>query len=186
MKKIVLTLAALCFALAACSNESNKESKPSTVQSSAPEENNHNEPVGESNSNPGDQVEDNEQKTEEAAAPVELNLDNIENVNVKGDLLKSVLSILEAVKSNDVKTRQQLTYDPKTFDPFDGLDEATAITKIEQDDSRVKAVSDEYSLNSFAEEVAIVKVSIESRGSVGTGDYIFVKVKDQWKVYRHQ
>lgn len=185
MKKIVLTLAALCLVLAACSNDTNKESKPSAVQNSAPEENTPNEPVGGSNSNPDEQVKDNEQKTEEAA-PVELDLDNIENVNVKGDLLKSVMSILEAVKINDVKARQELTYDPKTFDPFDGLDEATAITKIEQDDSRVKDISDEYSLKSFAEEVAIVKVSIESRGSIGTGDYIFVKVKDQWKVYRHQ
>ncbi|MDN8593192.1 hypothetical protein Q0V21_31165 [Paenibacillus sp. 11B] len=184
MKKLVFILAAMCLLLPACSNENITETKPSNVQSNTPDKDNQTEATQESSGSVENQKE--EDNNAETSKPVELDLDHINNVNVKGDLLESVLSVFQAVKNNDVAARHQLTYDPKTFDPFEGLTEATGITKIEQDDTRVQAVTDEYSLNTFADDVAIVKVSIESRGSVGTGDYIFVKIKDQWKAYRHQ
>ncbi|OMF54085.1 hypothetical protein BK141_29330 [Paenibacillus sp. FSL R5-0765] len=42
---------------------------------------------------------------------VTINIKHIGNVNVKGELVKSVKSLFRSAKDKDVKARQQLTYD---------------------------------------------------------------------------
>ncbi|RXZ78364.1 hypothetical protein EBB07_27225 [Paenibacillaceae bacterium] len=121
----------------------------------------------------------------------ELDLDHIEIIGVKGGLLESLLSIFEAVKAKDDEARLTLTYDPQ-FDEFAGIEPyLLAVTKVELDDSRVKAVTEEYGLKEFADDVAVVKISMKTinrnlEEEIGTGDYVFVKISGQWKFYRYQ
>ncbi len=186
MRKLTVALS-LCLVVSACStSEKNEEQQPKApvAESESP-----NTSISQHKLETAEQIEG--ENREKQKRKGELDLDHIENVNVKGDLLESVMSLLHAVKNKDKDARLNLTYDP-SFDEFSAAEPyILAVTKIEQDNSRVKAVTDEYDLKQAAEEVTIVKISTKTldrslKETVGTGDYIFVKVDGLWKVYRFQ
>lgn len=121
----------------------------------------------------------------------EIDLDNIENIGVKGDLLDGVMALLEAVKMKDEKTKLKHHYNPTSFLTFGSLEEpyVLAITKIQLDDTYLKGMTEEYELKKFASDVAIVDITttrydINYNIGEGTAHYIFVKVDGIWKVFR--
>lgn len=134
------------------------------------------------------------EKTEEARKRKgDLDLTKLEIVNVKGNLLKSIMALFDAINKNDEKLRHSLTYDPKHDDVFDDGEYIFGITKLELDNSRTTAVTKEYDLDKIADDVAIVKITevrlnLDLTEQEGTGDYIFIKDKydNKWKVYRYQ
>ncbi len=123
-----------------------------------------------------------------------IDLNNMEVIDVKAELLETIKNIFEAINRNDEKGRLQLMYDPIHFDEF-GSDGPyiLAIPKLELDNSRRDAIAEEYELDKIAEEVAIVKITRKTlttklEDSLSTGDYIFIKTKSnqKWKLYRSQ
>lgn len=120
----------------------------------------------------------------------EIKMDNLENVGVEGSLLKGVMALLEAVKSQDNEGKLKLHYDSNWI-TFDALEEPYILefTKIELDNTELKGMIDEHSLLSFSSDVAIVKITTKTLNlnleeSLSPGKYIFVKVDGQWKVFR--
>lgn len=127
---------------------------------------------------------------EERRRKGKIKMDNIENAGVEGSLLEGVMALLEAVKYQDEEAKLNLHYE-RSHMTFDAVEEPYihAFTKIELDNTEVKGMTDEYNLRSFASDVAIVKITvirldINLKVSESTGNYIFVKVDDQWKVFR--
>ena len=81
---------------------------------------------------------------------------------MQGDLLQTVMELFHAIKNKDEASRLSLLYDPN-FDEFAGMEPyILGIAKIERDDSRVQAVTDEFALAEEAEDVSIVKISIKT------------------------
>lgn len=195
MKTMLFVLTFSCLVMTACSasvsqHENIPPSTPTTFEQMPTEDVRDTLQQHEQDDTKTDNFDTGSKKLQERKG--ELDLDHIEVVGVKGDLLASIMSLLNAVKAKDDEGRKLLTYDPVNFDEFKGQEPyILAVTKLERDDSRVDDVTYEYNLKSFADDVAIVKISFRKIGddlkeSISTGDYIFVKIKNQWKLYRFQ
>ena len=123
----------------------------------------------------------------------ELDLDHIKIVGVKGSLLKTIMTYLEAVKEKDDKKRLSTIYAPDVFS--DGLNRQEphilAIKGLTLDNHRVKAVTEWFGLDKIADEVVIVSIEYSSLGinlkeGVASVDYIYIRVKGKWKLYETQ
>lgn len=118
----------------------------------------------------------------------ELDLNNIKIVGVKGSLLKTILTYLEAIKEKDDKKRLSTIYAPDIFS--DGLNRQEpyimAIKELTLDNHRVKAVTEWYDLNKIADEVVIVNIEIENLLGLSNADFIYIRVNGKWKLYETQ
>ncbi|MDQ6420208.1 hypothetical protein RB620_12250 [Paenibacillus sp. LHD-117] len=199
MKKVTLAvLSTLIFCLiCACGNSQLNNEKPSESPSNENFNQQTNEPIKPSPS-PTTTITTYDEREEEEAKLREkkkrkgkIDLTNIEIIGVKGDLLKTILLMFKAIETNEDQERLKYMYHPE-FDEFKSSGPyILGVTKLELDNSRLKAVIDEYSLNEIADDVAIVKITMERLNdnlevSSSTGDYIFIHVDKNWKLYRFQ
>lgn len=198
MKKMIMLL--FIMLLTACSikdqdpnnSYTNKPLHSAVTSSSTPSNSLNGETVDPSSNLTWEEEMENTKEQRKRKGDIDLN--NMEVIGVKGELLKTIQLIFDAINKDDDKARHQLMYDPINFDAF-GSDGPyiLAITKLELDNSRRDAVAEEYELDKIAEEVTIVKITRKTlttklEESLSTGDYIFIKTKanQKWKLYRHQ
>lgn len=117
----------------------------------------------------------------------EIKMDQIENEGVEGDLLETVMTLLEAVKNNDEETKRKLHYDPSQL-TFDAVVEPFihAFTKIELNNTDLEHMMDGYDFYSEAAIVHItsIKLNRQLQEYESIGQYIFVKIDGQWLMYR--
>lgn len=198
MNKYLILIAVSLLLTAGCSSEIQENTSSSTPPASNPTDKNNfvmDSDIKVTNTPPTIQTKTYEELQKEQLKKQkrqgEMKIYPIENVGVTGDLEKAVFELIKYTKEKDTSNRSKLIYDLN----FDILQEMEpfilAITKIELDNSRAKDVTDEYDLLEIASDVAIVKITTKSLDKyldedLSTGDYIFVKVDDQWKFYRFQ
>ncbi|MDQ8733862.1 hypothetical protein [Paenibacillus sp. LHD-38] len=123
----------------------------------------------------------------------ELDLNHIKVVGVKGSLLKTILTYLEAVKEKDDKKRLSTIYAPDLFsDSLNNIEPYVfAVTRLKPDNTRVKKVTEWYGLDKLADEVIIVNIEYQVLNNLfekilTNADYIYIRVNGQWKLYETQ
>lgn len=119
-----------------------------------------------------------------------LDLDNIEVAGVEDELVETIISLFKTVEANDYEAHFAFMYDPSTVDLLLIGPYILAVTKLEADQSRLSAVIDEYSLSEISTDVEIVKITMLTSSTDGESsssfDFVFIKTKGQWKLYKIQ
>lgn len=135
-------------------------------------------------------IENDEGSNEIKKRAGKIEMDNIEIIDVNEELVETIIALFKTIENNDYQSHFKFIYDPSLEDlsligPY-----ILSVDKIETDDTRLNAVIDEYSLNEIADEAAIVKITMDVSSRTGssqnTGDFIFIKVDGEWKLYKTQ